>query len=73
MLSYAFLRERIINNNTLDTYEVDSKFKNDLDSLYNQKSQDVENQILLLQNSYPSILQPIISLTSLTDSSNFCS
>jgi hypothetical protein len=26
MLSYAFLRERIINNNTLDTYETDTKF-----------------------------------------------
>lgn len=48
MLSYAFLRERIINNNSLDTYEIDDKFKHDLDSLYNLKSEEVENRILIL-------------------------
>jgi len=48
MLSYAFLRERIINNNSLDTYEIDDKFNHDLDSLYNLKSEEVENRILIL-------------------------
>jgi len=35
MLSYDFLRERIINNNTLPLYETNDKYLTNLDYLYN--------------------------------------
>jgi hypothetical protein len=62
MLSYTFLRERIINNNTLDHYDVDSEYKwydHNLDLLFSDLSDSTENEIKLFKNKYPSIVKPL--------------
>lgn len=72
MLSYAFLRERIINNNSLETYETDKYYGHDLDQMYRDLSTKVENDIKQLKNTYPSIIEPLVDLTKVIDSENFC-
>jgi len=72
MLSYTFLRERIINNNTLGTYEQDDKYKWNLDYLYNDFSSQIEQELLRLKNDHPSVISPLTDYTKLTDSEIFC-
>ena len=73
ILSYSFLRERIINNNTLETYEFDDRYKWNLDYLYNDYSSQIEQELLRLQNDHPAVVQPLTDFTMLTDSESFCS
>ena len=72
MLSYTFLRERIINNNTLGTYEQDDKYQWNLDYLYNDFSSQIEQELLRLKNDHPSVISPLTDYTKLTDSEIFC-
>lgn len=72
MLEYSFIRERIINNNSLLNYEKDQYYGVDLDSLYNDLSTQNEQITLKLKNSHPSILNDILSLTMKADSELLC-
>ena len=73
MLSYDFLRERIINNNTLPLYETNDKYLTNLDYLYNDQSSQIEQELLRLKNDHPASIKSLPSFTSLTDSELFCS
>ncbi len=72
MLSYSFIRERIINNNTLESFEYDYFYGNNLDLMYNDKSMDVERELtsLKLENSY--FITDISNLIKVMDSETFC-
>jgi len=72
MLSYTFLRERIINNNTLGTYEQDDYYQQNLDYLYNDFSSHIEQELLRLKNDHPDVISPLTDYTRLTDSEVFC-
>lgn len=72
MLSYSFLRERIINNNTLSTYEHDDHNKWNLDYFYNDFSSQIEQELLRLKNDHPDVVSPLTDYTKLTDSEVFC-
>lgn len=62
MLAYAFIRERIVNNNSLQTFETDSIYGHYLDNLYMDKSIENENSLNDLKTSYPSILSSLVNL-----------
>jgi hypothetical protein len=72
ILSYAFLRERIINNNTLNSFETDPRYGNDLDILYNDYSMQVENQLTDLKVTSASVSLSIVELLQVMDSESFC-
>ena len=72
ILSYSFLRERIINNNSLVTYEYDSIYHNNLDTKYMDLSTNIEQEILKLKTKHSEILRPLTDLTIQSDSENFC-
>jgi hypothetical protein len=42
MLSFSFMRERILANNSLTSFEFDDLYGFDLDNLYNDHSIEVE-------------------------------
>lgn len=67
MLGYGFTRERIINNDTLDSFalpagEENSQYGKALDVLYIEKSIENERAITNLKVEYPAITQSIIEL-----------
>ncbi len=72
ILSYAFLRERIINNNTLSSFETDPRYGSDLDVLYNDYSMLVENQLTDLKVTSASVSLSIVELLKVMDSESFC-
>ena len=72
ILSYAFLRERIINNNTLSSFETDPRYGSDLDVLYNDYSMQVENQLTDLKVTSASVSLSIVELLKVMDSESFC-
>ena len=45
ILSYTFMRERILANNSLSSFEKDDIYGFNLDSLYNDRSITVEGEI----------------------------
>ncbi len=53
ILSYSLLRERIINNNTLETYERYEFYNWNLDNLYIEQSSKIEQDLLRLKNDHP--------------------
>jgi hypothetical protein len=72
ILSYAFLRERIINNNTLSSFETDPLYGSDLDVLYNDYSMLVEKQLTDFKVSSASVSMGIVELLKVMDSESFC-
>ncbi len=53
MLSYSLARERILNNNSLSSFEQDSLFGYDLDLLYLDKSIELETNLTSMKSNYP--------------------
>jgi hypothetical protein len=68
MQSYAFLRQRIIYNGSLDSYETQANYDHDLDRYFNDKSMENERDITHTKTSYQSIIDPLIQVLMLTDS-----
>lgn len=68
MESYAFLRQKIIYNGSLDSYETQPKYDHDLDRYYNDKSMENERDITRTKTSYQSIIEPLVQVLMLTDS-----
>jgi hypothetical protein len=62
-MSYTFARERILNNNSLDSFEKDLIYANELDKLYQDRSVKIEGDMRSLKSSSPKILEPLVSLT----------
>ena len=72
ILSYAFLRERIVNNNTLSSFEFDVNYGNNLDNLYNDISMQVESKLTDLKVNSNSVDKPILEILKVMDSESFC-
>jgi hypothetical protein len=68
ILSYSFLRERILANNSLSSFEKDKIYGFDLDNLYNDNSIEVEGEINVLEARHSDILDPIMQLMLKIDS-----
>jgi len=68
ILSYSFLRERILANNSLSSFEKDKIYGFDLDNLYNDNSIEVEGEINVLEARHSDILAPIMQLMLKIDS-----
>lgn len=45
ILSYSFMRERILVNNSLTSFEKDERYGFNLDNLYNDRSMEVDGDI----------------------------
>ena len=73
MLTYAFLKERLINNNSLSSFEYESNYGYNLDSLYNDASMSIESEITNIDIAYPTIITDIVNLVKQADSPSFCS
>lgn len=72
ILGYSFLRERIINNNTLASFEFDKSYGNNLDLLYNDLSMFIENRVTDLKVRDDSVTQSIVNILKVMDSEHFC-
>ena len=72
MLSYSLARERILNNNSLSSFEQDSLFGYDLDLLYLDKSIELETNLTAMKSNYPRILKPVMDVLNVMDSEKFC-
>lgn len=68
ILSYTFARERILSNNSLDSFERDSLYVHDLDQMYTDQSVKLEGDLNYLKSKYPTILEPLVSLVKKMDS-----
>lgn len=71
ILAYAFLREKIINNNSLSTFELnESYFKSDksIDSLFKNLALNNEKEIANEKTRAPSLLTPITDFINIIDS-----
>lgn len=63
ILTYTFLRERIINNNSIDSYEKDPTYGHNLDLMYRDKSLQIENDINNIKINFDQIVKPLSVLT----------
>jgi hypothetical protein len=68
ILSYSFMRERILANNSLYSFEYDYIYGFDLDSLYNDHSIEVEGDINVLEARHSDVLDPIMQVMKKIDS-----
>jgi hypothetical protein len=73
ILGYTFIRERIINNNSLSSFEYDSQYGYNLDSLYIDNSMKIEKILTDLRLDTSSISSGLVDLISIIDSEAFCS
>lgn len=72
MLSYALLRERIIYNNSLFSYEKDPEYGYHVDTLYNDLSEQTEKEISKLKASPKIILAKLSNYYNDCDSKSYC-
>ena len=73
ILGYSFIRERIINNNSLSSFENDEKYGYNLDNLYIDKSMLIEKQLTDIKLDTSLITSGFVDLITIVDSENFCS
>lgn len=74
-LAYGFLRERIINNNSLSTFNISiHSFSsvNGIDSLFQDKALHDAHELDVEKSRAPSILSPITHFMKVADSEHFC-
>jgi len=67
------MRERILANNSLSSFEMDDIYGYNLDNLYNDHSIEVEGDINVLEGRHPTVLEPIMLIMEHVDSLTFCS
>lgn len=72
MLGYAFVRERIIYNNTLASFAFDLEGDSALDTFYIDQSVRVERDLTALKYSEDSILTEVAEMLRNLDSEQFC-
>jgi hypothetical protein len=73
ILSFSFMRERILANNSLSSFEFDDIYGFNLDNLYNDHSIEVEGEINVLEGRHSSVLEPIMLVMQHVDSVTYCS
>jgi len=73
MLSYALLRERVLFNNSLDSYEEVPGYGHNLDKYYHDKAIENEKLISKIKIDQPKILSKMIDFLMACDSKRFCS
>ena len=54
------MRERILANNSLTSFENDDNYGYNLDNLYNDHSIEVEGEINVLEGHHPTVLEPVM-------------
>jgi hypothetical protein len=62
------MRERILANNSLSSFEFDDLYGFNLDNLYNDHSIEVEGEINVLESRHTSVLEPIMVIMRNIDS-----
>jgi hypothetical protein len=67
------MRERILANNSLSSFEFDNIYGFNLDNLYNDHSIEVEGEINVLEGRHSDVLEPIMQVMRNIDSLKFCS
>jgi hypothetical protein len=67
------MRERILANNSLSSFEFDDLYGFNLDNLNNDHSIEVEGEINVLESRHTSVLEPIMLIMRNIDSLNYCS
>ncbi len=72
MLSYALLRERIIQNNSLSFFESLPDYGSNLDKYYHDQAIENEKSLLELKITRPALLQEMITFLEDCDSPRFC-
>ncbi|TNV87946.1 hypothetical protein FGO68_gene6125 [Halteria grandinella] len=75
MLNFAFMRERIINNNSLDSFyngQLEQFSPKNIDDYYQQKSLDAEQDLSNLWVSPPRSLELVVDYLKVTDSESLC-
>jgi hypothetical protein len=73
ILSYSFMRERILANNSLSSFEYNEVYGFNLDSLYNDRSIEVKGEITVQETRYKSVLDQIMQVMKQIDSKDYCS
>jgi hypothetical protein len=72
MLAFMFLRERILMDNNLDSFEEVPDYGHDLDQYYYQQSMANEQAINQLKVSHPAIASNIMDYYKMQDSGELC-
>jgi hypothetical protein len=66
------MRERILANNSLTSFEIDDIYGYDLDNLYNDHSIEIEGEINVLEGHHPTVLEPVMLIMQHIDSVTYC-
>jgi hypothetical protein len=73
MLGFSFLKEKIIYNNSLSSFNEDyGGLGNSLDLTFIDMSMENERELTNMKISYPSIVGSMVDLLKLSDSEMFC-
>lgn len=73
MLAFSFMREKIINNNDLSSFETGTdESPPDIDLSYQSQSLDAEEAEVAMQRQALSSIAPIVQFLADMDSENFC-
>lgn len=72
MMTYALLRERIIFNNSLSSYETEPGYGHNIDNYYHDLSIENDKRLLELKIQKLPILERMINFASDCDSPDFC-
>lgn len=67
------MRERILANNSLTSFEIDDIYGYNLDNLYNDHSIEVEGEINVLEGHHPTVIEPVMLVMQHIDSVTYCS
>lgn len=71
--AYSYMREKLINNNSLDSFITDdTSAVKDIMQLNFDRSLHVEKEILAFRSNHPSSIDSIVKFVELTDSENLC-
>lgn len=72
MMTYALLRERIIFNNSLSSYEAEPGYGHNIDNYYHDLSTENDKRLLEIKIQRLPILERMINFASDCDSVDFC-
>lgn len=71
-LAYTLMRERVIYNNSLKSYEVMPGYEHNLDYYFLDEAMKNERTLANMKLSAPSITKGLVSLLEKIDSPDFC-
>ncbi|TNV87774.1 hypothetical protein FGO68_gene3491 [Halteria grandinella] len=71
-LAMALIRERVLSNNSMVSFEEDMQYGRDIDVKFNDLHIDNEFKLVALKSNYKSIIQPMIQQLDDLDSPQYC-